>query len=154
MTSYVSLLVCMISGAGVPKKCRLQKLVKKSHFVQTAKFFRRSYFNNISIIVFFNFIKFTKERRKRNWQSVKKKILLYRNHLTVKLFQLLMTSQYSHIIFLRCRKAIFRKFLYKKISIKYNKVSHFKVLHQNETRSFCVFLFFPAQSGENWTDCN
>ena len=37
MTSYVSLLVCMISGAGVPQKCRLQKLVKKSRFVQIAK---------------------------------------------------------------------------------------------------------------------
>ena len=47
MTSYVSLLVCMISGAGVPQKCRLQKLVQKSRFVQIAKFFCRSYFYKV-----------------------------------------------------------------------------------------------------------
>ena len=47
MMSYVSLLVCMISGAGVPQKCRIQKLVKKSRFVHTAKFFRRSYFSKV-----------------------------------------------------------------------------------------------------------
>ena len=47
MTSYMSLLVCMISGSGVPQKCRLQKLVKKLRFVQMAKLFRRSYFNKV-----------------------------------------------------------------------------------------------------------
>ena len=48
ITSYVSLLVYMISGAGVPQKYRVQKLVKKSRFVQTANFFRRrSYFNKV-----------------------------------------------------------------------------------------------------------
>ena len=36
----------------------------------------------------------------------KKQILLCGNHLTVKLFQLLMMSQYSHFIFLTCRRAI------------------------------------------------
>ena len=36
----------------------------------------------------------------------KKQILLCGNHLTVKLFQLLRMSQYSHIIFLTCRRAI------------------------------------------------
>ena len=35
----ISLLVCLTSVAGVPQKCRLQKLVNKSRFVQTAKFF-------------------------------------------------------------------------------------------------------------------
>ena len=43
----MSLLVCVISGAGVPQKCRLQKLVKNSRFVQMAKFFGRSYFNKV-----------------------------------------------------------------------------------------------------------
>ena len=47
MTSYMSLLVCVISGARVPQKCGLQKLVKKSRFVEMAKFFRRSYFNKV-----------------------------------------------------------------------------------------------------------
>ena len=47
MTSYMSLLVCLISGAGVPQKCGLQKLVKKSRFVEMTKFFRRSYFNKV-----------------------------------------------------------------------------------------------------------
>ena len=39
----MSLLVCVISGAGVLQKCGLQKLVKKSRFVEMVKFFRRSY---------------------------------------------------------------------------------------------------------------
>ena len=47
MTSYTSLLVCVISGSGVRQKCRLQKLVKISLFVQMAKLFRRSYFNKV-----------------------------------------------------------------------------------------------------------
>ena len=47
MTSYMSLLVWVISGSGVPQKCRLQKLVKTSRFVQMAKLFRRSYFNKV-----------------------------------------------------------------------------------------------------------
>ena len=46
-----SILTCnlsfLCSGAGVPQKCRLQKLVEKSRFVQTAKFFRRSYFKKV-----------------------------------------------------------------------------------------------------------
>ena len=37
----MSLLVCVISGAGVPQK----KLVKKSPFVEMANFFRRTYFS-------------------------------------------------------------------------------------------------------------
>ena len=47
MTSYISLLVCLISDSGVRQKCRLQKLAKKSLFVQMAKLFRRSYFNKV-----------------------------------------------------------------------------------------------------------
>ena len=47
MTSHVSLLVCVTSVAGVPQKFRFQKFVKKSCFVQTANFFRRSYFNKV-----------------------------------------------------------------------------------------------------------
>ena len=43
----MSLLVCVISGADVPQKCGLQKLVEKSRFVEKAKFFRRSYFNKL-----------------------------------------------------------------------------------------------------------
>ena len=47
MMSYKSLLVCVISSVGVPQKCGLQKLVKKSRFVEMAKFFHRSYFNKV-----------------------------------------------------------------------------------------------------------
>ena len=51
MTSYVSLLVCMISDTATLVYRKhvdfKNKLVKKSRFVQTVKFFRRSYFNKV-----------------------------------------------------------------------------------------------------------
>ena len=43
----MSLLVCVISGAGVPQNVDLKKLVKISRFVEMAKFFSRSYFNKL-----------------------------------------------------------------------------------------------------------
>ena len=65
--------------------------------------------NDISIIVIIILsIKSTKERWKRNWRSAKKKLVntFVLKSLLIELFQLLVTSQYSHLLFLRCQKAI------------------------------------------------
>ena len=53
MTSHISRSAVMVSWMGAPQKCRLQTIVKKTCFVQIAKFFCR----NSCLNVYFQIIK-------------------------------------------------------------------------------------------------
>ena len=47
MTSHMSRSAVVVSWTGAPQKCRLQKIVKKSRFVQIKNFFRRDSYLNV-----------------------------------------------------------------------------------------------------------